>query len=844
MGEVYRARDPRLGREVAIKVLPAALAADADRMARFEREARLLAALNHPNIATIHGFEDADGIHAIVQELVEGPTLAERIAAGPLALDEALAVVRAIAAALESAHDRGIVHRDLKPGNVKLAPDGQVKVLDFGLARALSDEPEVSGLALSQSPTLSQRMTEAGMILGTAAYMSPEQAKGRPADRRADIWAFGVVLFEMLSGRRPFEGETASETMAAVMKDPVPWEHLPGGTPPAVRRLLERCLTRDPRQRLQAIGEARIVLEAPLDGPVAPSPAAVPRRRFTAMAIGALAILAVAGIALAVFAWRSRPPVEVRRYPLVLGSRPALLHPVISPDGRRIAFYVGDTLWVRDLVTFDLRALAPARSRVMRPVWSPDSRQLAFSDGMRLMRVPMEGGTPVPIARMPGTGGGTGASWGDQRIHLAVGVGGLYEIQVASGTLREVAGVDSSSSDYHEPVALPGGRGVVMIAHSIGSIANRLVVWDGRSTRDIYRADEGDLREACWSPSGHILFQRSGGSPGVWALPFSLRTLKPTGDAFLIAARASSPSVSRDGALLHTHGLRAASARPCWWDSARGLVPLPAGDLGDVQSSALSPDGRHLVVSVYEAAGTNLHVVDVARGTRTRLTFGEQQNWDPIWTPDGREIVFATTGLGVYAIPAHGGGTPRRLASGTIPDVGPNGMLCVSQVRHGSATDLVLVTPGDTTARTIVGGRGDQLRGVFSPDGRRLAYMSNESGQHEIYITRLPGGEGRWQVSLEGGRRPRWSRDGRRLYYQSQDGGLLWVAEIPTTGDPVPGTPRLALDASNVRLPQVRGRVWDVAADGRLLVFEVPADAAGGPDAVLVQHWAAEFAKR
>ena len=844
MGEVWRARDPRLGREVAIKVVPAAFTNDADRMARFEREARALAALNHPGIAAIYGFEEIDGTRAIVQELVPGATLAERLSAGALPVDEAIAVARSIAEALEAAHERGIVHRDLKPGNVKITPDGAVKVLDFGLARAF-DAAADSSSGLTHSPTLSMRMTEAGMILGTAAYMSPEQAKGKAADRRADIWSFGVVLFEMLAGRQLFEGETASETMAAVMKDEVRWNLLPAATPPAVRMLLGRCLTRDPRARLQSIGEARIVLENP-GAMRAAEPTAAVRSGPNRVALAAL-LLGLALVAGGIGAWlelRSRPPKLVRKYPVSLADRrQEVADAILSPDGRWVAFFVEDSLWVRDLQSLRTSAVARGRSS-MRPVWSPDSRQVGFSDGLRMWRMTAEDGAVMPIGAIPGGTRGTGASWReDGRIFLAFGAGGLFELVIRTGSVREVLPIDSTSSDFHEPLVLPGG-GVAFIRHRRESgLPDRIAVWNGRDWHDLY-SSEDYLSHMCWSPSGHLVFQQMGAAPGVWALPVSPRTLRATGEAFLIASGGAYPSVSQAGTLIYAEGLSAPRAIPSWWDSTHGLTRILGEDMGLVQNVSLSPDERLAAFNTPNERGfLNVWVLDVRTGARTRKTFANENQFNPVWSPDGREILFGTA-TSSYAFTVSGGEDATRIVSGNYPALAPDGRhLCVS--RDGSnGRDLHVIERGvDTVGVPLANGRGDQIRAEIRPDGRLVAYMSEETGRFEIFLSRFPSGQGRWQVSTIGARRQRWSRDGRRLYFQSGDGGQLWVCEIGDSDNPTPGTPRRVVDMTRFGIQTWQGRNFDIAAGDRLLMFSAPTSTNGPGDVVMVENWFEEFRK-
>ena len=563
MGEVYRATDTKLGRDVALKLLPEAFASDSERLSRFEREGRLLASLNHPNIAHLYGFESAslDGgtpVHFIVMELVEGEDLAERLKRGTIPVDEAVAIARQVAEALEEAHEKGIVHRDLKPANVKLTPDGKVKVLDFGLAKAWTgnDDPlSGSAPALSQSPTLARTGTAAGLILGTAAYMSPEQARGKAVDKRSDIWAFGVVLFEMLAGRRLFDGETVTDVLAAVVREPIAWDALPAATPASLRGLLERCLERDPKARLRDIGEARIALARP--GAVeAPSATRTPRSPWP-LAAAALAITMAAAAA----GWHARRPAppELRKLDVAAEGLSAdeARRAVLSPDGRRIAYFAERKIHVRDLDRAEAREL-PGTEGAAYAFWSPDGRTIGFYREETLFRLGLDSPSPVTVARTGIHVSGAGACWTtDGRIVYSRGNTGLFEVRAEGGEPRVLLEPDRESGDghFHGCSLLPGGRGLVFVVHPTSAPANTIgLLADGRS-RSVLSLPGETVADPAWSPSGHIVFGRTGaGRDGVWALPFSLERLEPTGEPFQVVAGAGGPSVGADGSLLYTPG--------------------------------------------------------------------------------------------------------------------------------------------------------------------------------------------------------------------------------------------------------------------------------------------------
>ena len=567
MGEVYRARDMTLGRSVAIKILPAAVATDADRLARFAREATTLASLNHPHIAQVYGFERAGDTRALVMELVEGEDLAQRLTRGAIPLDEALPIARQIAEALEAAHDAGIVHRDLKPANIKLRSDGTVKVLDFGLAKALDPAGRDSSGALTsgatvahdplQSPTMASpaAMTGMGVILGTAAYMAPEQARGKAVDRRADIWAFGVVLFEMLTGRLAFHGDTISDTVAAVLTREIDWRAVPPATPESVRGLLRRCLDRDPRRRLQAIGEARVVLENPgaTGSPVVPAQARRPGWRTLATAVAAGAALFAGG-------WLVRPSTqrtrsEIRKVDLAISDLDANSGraPVISPDGSRVAFVAAGRLRVRRLDSLDVTEL-PDSDDVAYASWSPDSRHLAYIRHGRAWKVSIDGGPPTELGPVPADlAGSAGSLWTSdgQVVFAGSDTVGLWALSANGGTSgREMLALDrSGETDFHEIGALPDNRGLIFTVHRRNRQTDMIAVLSGGTRKVLLEIPGESLRYPIYSPTGHLLYQRETTNPGIWAVPFSLQRLETTGAPMLVVPRGRTPSLASDGTL-------------------------------------------------------------------------------------------------------------------------------------------------------------------------------------------------------------------------------------------------------------------------------------------------------
>src|SRR5262245_33315546 len=715
MGEVYRARDIRLQRDVALKLLPSSFASDPDRLARFTREAQLLAALNHPNIGAIYGIEDDASGSVLVLELVDGPTLADRLAQGPLPLDECLTVARQIAEALESAHEQGVIHRDLKPANVKLRPDGTVKVLDFGLARVAV--PAAAGsVDIAMSPTFTADMTAAGIILGTAAYMAPEQARGRVVDRRADIWAFGVVLFEMLTGTRPFAGETLSETLAAIIKDPPALAALPRSVPPQLRALIARMLEKDPRERLRAIGDARIALRDIVAG-AADTTAAVasvssqqmPRWRTALPWAIALAGVVVAAVSV------SRPlstrpsaadaPLVKFTLPITGESLERLAMPMISPDGRHIVFSKRGQLWVRSFDELEPRQL-PGTNGAQYPFWSHDSQQVAYLTANALWRVGVDGTRPIQVATYGfGKGGRTpGGVWRtDDTIVFAPSATGssLMTVSIQGGEFKEFYARDTTrESDFHRPSLLPDGRSLLFVVDRVDGGPDTLGVLADGKRKDILTIPAEVLDSPVYSPTGHILYHRETTTPGVWALPFSLERLEATGPAFLVGPLGSYPSISRTGTLIFADNSVSGMATLAWVDVESGAVtPALQEQFPTMSFPRLSPNGKQ-VAAVAQSPGEwqVVIVADLQRGTHiklaTRVTSATRLAWRDddtlIWTrPEG-------SGNSIVMRAANGSGTETVLLKGQTPSVARGGLF-FSQELPGKAGDLyrLLLPTGD-----------------------------------------------------------------------------------------------------------------------------------------------------
>jgi len=857
MGEVYRARDTRLERNVALKVLPEVFAQDTERMLRFQREAQVLASLNHQHIAAIYGLEHQDKIQALAMELVAGQTLAERISNGAIPLEEALPIAKQIAEALEYAHERGIIHRDLKPANVVVTGDGNAKVLDFGLAKALSDD--VSMQDASHSPTLSMAATEAGIILGTPAYMSPEQARGKPADRRSDIWSLGVVFYEMISGRQIFAGETASDSMAAVITLEPDWNALPANVPPRLRELLRRCLKKDPRRRLQAVGEARILIEDELSGTNVPTPIAgtgeTSKRRPWMALIVAMAITAAVTAAIFLLVQpRAQGPV-VRKFSIAV---PDLLlgiqtPPVISPDGKKIAYVASAGLWVRELDRMEAQEIV-ARVSPHYPMWSPDSSQLAYLAGQRLWRVAATGGQPVVVSAATFALGGStpGGTWTDDgRIIFAqaasVSPSELLFVSDQGGDFKELlARDDKTESDLHKPSLLPDGKGLLFIVDHNDGGADTIEALSGQTRKTIWRLKNEYLDAPVYSPTGHILYRRNTGNAGIWAVPFSLSDLKTTGEPFLVVGDANWPSVASDGTLLYSdegeslHQTVLLNRK----GESEGIVGEPKAM---IRNPRFSPDGSRLTFfeGITRSEG-GIYVRDLRRRMDVRLTFTNRMNLNPAWSPGGDRVFYESRKGGaapeIYARSADGSGNEDLIVKeGTYPCVSPDGKwLAYSAIIPTRGLKLFYMPlEGDHRPMMFLDAPGEQRNPVFSPDGRYVAYESNESGRYEILLKTFPKGEGKWQVSTNGGTTARWDRGGKKLYFVQGD--TLMEVDVATQPTLLLETPRALFSAVAKKLRLDFS--YDISPDGKL--FAVVQDATGDKTVVrsvhLVENWFAEF---
>ncbi|MBZ5589864.1 MAG: serine/threonine-protein kinase [Acidobacteriia bacterium] len=869
MGVVYRAKDTRLGRDVALKFLPPDFAEDPERHARFEREAKLLASLNHPHIAVLFGLEHLDGHHALAMELVEGEGLDERIGRGAIPMEEAIAIAVQVADALEAAHEKGIVHRDLKPANVRVRPDGTVKVLDFGLAKSWDEQASSSDLAFS--PTITGHHTRAGVILGTAAYMSPEQARGKPVDKRADIWAFGCLVYEMLTGAKTFGGDTVTDVIAAVVTRDPDWGALPPAVTPGVRQALQRCLEKDLKRRFRDIGDARFELEEGmrLSGAEAPSPTPTPtvavqplRRSALPWIAAGLGLALAAGFATAYLRTASARPRVVRSYVLppdkthfTFGG--ATGGAVLSPDGTRIVVAATDDagkmlLWLRPLDSLTAQPLEGTDGGSY-PFWSPDSRFVGFFVPGKLKKIDILGGPPQTVCD---ASSGRGGTWSQEStIVFAPDVyGGLRRVASAGGTSAAITEPDRPRGQTSQrwPVFLPDGRRFIYWAGNPTASAQEtkgiyVGTLDEKGQQFLLQADS----DALFAPPGYLLYLRE---QSLMAQPFDPGSLKVKGEAFPVAEDVASPesyrlgrfSVSQDRNLVYLTG-QSDQARVVWMNAV-GQQTGTVGEPSIVGGIKLSPSGQTLAEILQEPQTKNVDVwlVDLARGVKTRFTFDPGADFDPVWSPDGGRIAWSSNSKGhfdLYAKSSTGAGEPEELL------VSDGDKYCTDWSRDGrflafSQLDPKGVTGADIWVLPLFGDRKpypflatkfNEGNGMFSPDGRWLAYQSNESGRPEIYITPFPQGGGKWQVSQGGGVTASWKVDGQGLYFATPDGRLM-EASVGSKGPAVEvGTPH---EYSKAMMAAPNPGAWSyaVAPKGdRVLV--VQSEKSSAVPLTLVTNW-------
>jgi serine/threonine protein kinase/WD40 repeat protein len=868
MGEVYRARDAKLRRDVALKILPQLLAADPDRRARFTRESHVLASLNHPNIAGIHGIEEEDGVTALVLELVDGQTIAEQIASGPIPVDEALTIAAQIADALDAAHEKGIVHRDLKPANIKIAKDGRVKVLDFGLAKALTDDVTPGFSPAETSPTMTAVASGLGVIVGTAAYMSPEQAKGKPVDKRADIWAFGCVVFEMLTGQRAFDGEGVADFVVAVMTKEPAWALLPPPTPPRVVELLTRCLKKDPRDRLRDIGDARMELDAvasssgwPLSGQ-----AGAKRRLLPWMVSAALMTALLAGAAIY---YPATPPRTSDLITLQLLPPPQTRFESleVAPDGRNIAVVAvnqsgNSQLWLRALDAPTARLL-PETEGASFPFWSPDSRVIGFFAAGKLKRIDVAGGRPRTVcAVLPGRGEARGGTWNrDGVILYAVNPFSqrpLYRVSAEGGSPVPATTLDPARHDHHTwPKFLSDGRHFLFFNSSndpkqtgiyLGSLDS------GRTARLLTAETNGVIAAQSATDPPELLFVREG---TLMATTLDVPGLRVQGAGVPIAdhvgvdlySQRSTVSVSNTGVLTYDAGAANGFSQIQTFDRgghSSGTVGAPGVNI-DVR---LAPDDRRLAVQREDGqGGADIWLIDLVRGVNSRVTHHASYSAAPVWSPDGSKVTFFSARDGswnLYQTASSGAGDDTVLFKSEhnkVPDDwSPDGRFLLFQDLATGGDDLWLLPARDAAPASVpsvwLRTEFDEYWARFSPDGKWVVYQSNESGRMEIYVrpfrSDAQGATEKWQVSVDGGVEARWSRKSNEIFFLGLDSRLMTVQveSVPTFRA---GLPRALFLTRAVGI----GR-YDVNSTGTTFFVNTPADEFRISPATIVLNWRQE----
>jgi Tol biopolymer transport system component len=875
MGVVYLARDERLDRDVAVKALPDDLAHDADRLGRLAREAKLLASLSHPNLASIHGLEEVDGRVYLILEHVPGPTLAERLRGGALPLDEALAIAKQIAEAVSAAHDQGIVHRDLKPGNIKLAPSEQVKVLDFGLAKA-GDQRLGRGDAHSPTKTSPYSPTIAGTILGTAAYMSPEQARGRSVDKRTDVWAFGVVLYEMLSGANPFAGETVHDSIGAVLHKEPDWKALPGDTPAPVRRLLARCLVKDRRSRLHDMADARLEIEEALAGPSSSIPglAAAPQRRspFAGWRVAAAIAAVLAGLVLGVWIRDAFGPAPattretaVTRFTLDLpagfklaGSDSGMNDLAVSRDGRTVALVLrgasgGSEIHVRQLDAFQGRFI-PGTRDATQPFFSPDGRWLGFHSGDRLMKVSLDGGPPVTICPAEGW---AAAAWLDDDTIVFVGTAPyvLMRVSAAGGEPTELASVVKRLGGVLSVAAVPGKRQLLVAGWHGPTIPEgydviALSLDDGSATTVIGSAVHPFLLE-----SGHLVFQRMSSLLAARLDLERMAVVPPIapvleGVATNDWADGAQAFVAPAGTLVFVPGARHGPGRRLTWIDRRGSLE-PVSERRDAFTGdlRLSPDGKRLVVATLRNSG-EFWSYELERDVLVRLPSEEGCEGEPVWSPDGQRIAChlwmapgLPTGIRIVSLLRPGEGRSFFANQFWKPqDWTKDGTrLLLTGFSEGEPpqSGLFLWSPDeDRPPELALRGLDESAQVRLSPDDEFLAYEKIVAGNTQVFVRRFPDSGEEWQVSLDGGETPDWSPAGDEVYFIA--GGAMMSARVTTDGGFAARTPVKLFDLP----PTVEHETYDVAPDGRFVMIEL-ADWETEPAVVrVVVGWSAEVERR
>ena len=875
MGEVYKAKDQKLGRDVAIKVLPEEFAKDADRVARFQREAKLLASLNHPNIAAIHGLEESDGTHFIVLELIEGDTLADRLKRGAIPVEESLKLALQIAEALEAAHEKGVIHRDLKPANIKVIPDGKIKVLDFGLAKAFAVDQE--DMNLSNSPTLSVAATQQGIILGTAAYMAPEQARGKAIDRRADIWAFGVVLYEMLAGRFLFSGDDISQTLARVLEREPDFSTLPPNLHPRIRFLLERCLRKESKDRYSGISDARVDIQEVLADPSGvlsqPGVAAKPRKKLRVGIPWVAAALILGLIVAGITVWYLKPlprpePKQVMRFDYDLPEDQQFGDLTerafaISPDGSQLVYATNKGLYLRSMNEMEPTLLPGTGGIMQRPFFSPDGKWIGFysSTDSRLKKIAISGGAPVTLAEVSIFGS---FDWGiDGMIRYGQTGRGIMGVSDNGGTPEQLIKPAEAETIGH-PQILPDGDSVLLMRALPEPMMIMVQSLKSGERKELF---EGTV--AKYLSTGIIVYELG---DSLFAVRFDLKALRVIGgsiplmEGILRVGGAPQYAVSKSGTLVYIPGISAsATERTLVWVDRKGNEEQLGEEPNIYDAPNISPDGMQVALSINVDGNEDIYLYDLVRRTTTRLTFDPTGDYSPIWTPDGKRIIFDSGRAGRESIfwkAADGGGKAEQLVS--VPNgwawpfslSSDGSTLLFGQVSTGTGNydiGMLSMTSDDHTPKLLLQDKYNEKDPMISPDGRWLAYMSNESGQYEIFVRPFPDVDsgGKMQVSRNGGNNPLWSSDGRELFYRNEDAIMIVPVEMEPTFRL--GNPEVLFEGLYFQSSFSSGAItsWDIAQDGKrfLMMREVEATEENSTQRdprkiIVVTNWFEELKER
>jgi serine/threonine protein kinase len=892
MGEVYQAKDQKLGRDVAIKVLPEEFAKDTDRVARFQREAKLLASLNHPNIAAIYGLEESGGTNFLVLELVEGETLAERLKRGPLPVEESLKLALQIAEALEAAHEKGVIHRDLKPANIKVTPDGKIKVLDFGLAKAF--EGEQAELNLSNSPTLSNAATQQGVILGTAAYMSPEQARGKPVDKRADIWAFGCVLYEMVTGRQIWSGATVTDIIAAALAKDPDFGSLPPNLHPRIRELLDRCLQKDPTERFRDVGDVRVEIKKALANPggvlVQPVAATEPKRKLRTVLPWIAAAIILTAITAGVAVWKFRPtePKKVMRfeYELPEGQQLSLTmaggyNLAVSPDGHQFVYGTKEGFYLRSVEALDARLISGTDKDSTQPFFSPDGQWIGYwsSSDRKLKKISISGGAAVVLCDTGIFVGG--ASWdSDDTIVYSDIPSGIRRISASGGTPESLIKNDLPSANKGRlhvwPQMLPDGKTLLFtVVSALNSTEQHIAIQSIESgeRKVLLKSGIG----ATYLPTGHLVYALMNNNNAILlAIPFDLDKLAVTGGSVSILEDFIGGAFSDSGTFVYfslpriaeqSKGEAAAmgasqSGRTLVWVNRQGKEEPLAAAPNEYGVFRISPNGTRVALTVGASGKEDIWIWDFARGTMTRLTFNEGYDAIPLWTLDGKRIVYSSAPegssipTGIYWKAADGTGEAEKIGSEPGKFIYPSSwskdgktlVLNESAFVPSIQADIgMLSMEGDRSRKPLLQGKHNEKYPKISPDGRWMAYQSDESGKYEVYVHSFPDvNKGRWQVSTNGGNSPLWSPDGREMFYRSGDSFM--AVDVETEPAFRPAKPKVLFKGTYFSRNDFT--LWDISPDGKRFLMINPPGAAPStaaapqPKINIVLNWLEELKQR